>query len=73
MRGKMLFVNRSQDLLRENGFNFICSTVRHLVKELQEEIPRIRMLIKRGIVLNEDFAYRNSIMGARSFLRKYMN
>jgi uncharacterized protein len=55
--GRCLFVNRSQDLLRENGYTFICSTVRHLVKELHDQIPRIRMFIERGIILKEDFAY----------------
>jgi len=55
--GRCLFVNRSQELLRENGFSLICSTVRHLVEELQKALPGIRMLIESGIVRKEDFAY----------------
>ncbi len=55
--GRCLFVNRSQELLRENGFAMICSTVRHLVSELQEVLPVIRKLIEDGVLRNEDFSY----------------
>ncbi|HMB46189.1 MAG TPA: TIGR04084 family radical SAM/SPASM domain-containing protein [Candidatus Methanoperedens sp.] len=55
--GRCLFVNRSQELLRENGYEMICSTVRHLVKELQETLPHIRELIETGVIAGSDFDY----------------
>ena len=55
--GRCLFVNRSQGLLKENGFALICSTVRHLIGELREALPGIRMLIESGIIRKEDFDY----------------
>ena len=55
--GRCLFVNRAQDRLRENGYALICSTVRHLVRELQEGLPRVREMIEKGIVRREDFEY----------------
>ncbi len=55
--GRCLFVNRSQELLRENGFSYICSTVRHLVTELQGALPRVRALIEDGSVKRSDFEY----------------
>ena len=45
--GRCLFVNHSQDMLRENGFSYICSTVRHLVRELEEVQPKVQALIGR--------------------------
>jgi len=55
--GRCLFVNRSQGMLRENGFSYICSTVRHLVKELQDALPEVKSLIEDGSVKRSDFAY----------------
>ena len=55
--GRCLFVNRSQELLRENGFPMICSTVWHLIKELQETLPHIQILINKGIIGKSDFDY----------------
>ena len=55
--GRCLFVNRSQELLRENGYEMICSTVRHLVKELQEALPQIQELIDTGVIEKSDFDY----------------
>ncbi|MFA4936057.1 MAG: SPASM domain-containing protein, partial [Candidatus Methanoperedens sp.] len=55
--GRCLFVNRSQQLLRENGYEMICSTVRHLVKELQEALPQIQELIYAGVIEKSDFDY----------------
>ncbi len=55
--GRCLFVNRSQELLRENGYSMICSTVRHLVKELQEALPQIQELIYAGVIERSDFDY----------------
>jgi putative peptide-modifying radical SAM enzyme len=55
--GRCLFVNHAQDMLRENGYAMICSTVRHLVRELQEALPQVRELIGKGVVRCEDFDY----------------
>lgn len=55
--GRCLFVNRSQQLLRENGFSMICAMVRHLVKELQEILPHIRTMIDTGVINESDFDY----------------
>ncbi len=55
--GRCLFVNHAQDMLKENGYALICSTVRHLVRELQEALPRVRELIEKGIINRMDFEY----------------
>ena len=55
--GRCLFVNRSQELLRENGYPLICTTVRHLVGELQDALPRVQALIADGSVRRSDFEY----------------
>jgi putative peptide-modifying radical SAM enzyme len=55
--GRCLFVNRSQELLRENGCSFICATVRHLVRELQDALPQVQALIANGSVRRSDFEY----------------
>ncbi len=55
--GRCLFVNRSQELLRENGYPLICSTVRHLVSELQDALPKVQALIEDGSVSRSDFEY----------------
>jgi putative peptide-modifying radical SAM enzyme len=55
--GRCLFVNKSQELLREGGYPLICSTVRHLVRELQAALPEVRALIEDGSVARSDFEY----------------
>jgi len=55
--GRCLFVNRSQGLLREDGYPLICTTVRHLVRELQDALPQVRALIENGSVTRSDFEY----------------
>jgi putative peptide-modifying radical SAM enzyme len=55
--GRCLFVNRSQDMLRENGFASICSTVKHLVRELQKALPQVQALIENGTVSRSEFEY----------------
>ena len=55
--GRCLFVNKSQGLLREGGYPLICSTVRHLVKELNAALPEVRTLIEKGSVARSDFEY----------------
>jgi uncharacterized protein len=55
--GRCLFVNKSQCLLRQGGYSFICETVIHLVKELREVQPRIKALTEVGAVKLSDFKY----------------
>ncbi len=55
--GRCLFVNRSQHMLRENGYAMICHTVKHLVKELREGLPEIKALLKEGAVPISEFQY----------------
>lgn len=55
--GRCLFVNRSQELLRENGFALICTTVRHLVRELEDALPQVQALIENGSLSRSDFDY----------------
>ncbi|MFA4956539.1 MAG: TIGR04084 family radical SAM/SPASM domain-containing protein [Candidatus Methanoperedens sp.] len=55
--GRCLFVNRSQHLLREDGYAMICRTVKHLVRELQEAVPHIRGLVDAGIINMSAFDY----------------
>lgn len=55
--GRCLFVNKSQGLLRENGYSLICSTVRHLVTKLHDALPQVRALIEDGTVAISDFEY----------------
>jgi len=46
--GKMSFCEPVAGTVKENGYEMICSTVRHLVKELQEALPHIGSLSKPG-------------------------
>ncbi|MDP2845902.1 MAG: TIGR04084 family radical SAM/SPASM domain-containing protein [Candidatus Methanoperedens sp.] len=55
--GRCLFVNKAQDMLRKDGYALICSTVRHLVRELQEALPQVKELIEKGAVKRQDFEY----------------
>ncbi len=55
--GRCLFVNRSQHLLRQNGYTLICATVRHLVAELRDAEPRVRALVESGPLKATDFGY----------------
>jgi radical SAM protein with 4Fe4S-binding SPASM domain len=55
--GRCLFVNRSQHLLREEGYSMICRTVKHLVMELQEALPHVWALIDAGVIGIAPFDY----------------
>ena len=55
--GRCLFVNRSQEMLRRKGYEQICLTVRHLVRELDFVAPHVRELIKNGIIHANEFEY----------------
>ena len=55
--GRCLFVNRAQEMLRKSGYALICSTVKHLVRELQAALPEVRVLIDGGVIEEKDFQY----------------
>jgi len=55
--GRCLFMNNSQHLLRENGMLLICATVKHLISELKDILPVVRMLIENGGVKPAYFEY----------------
>jgi uncharacterized protein len=55
--GRCLFVNRSQEMLRRKGYEQICLTVRHLVRELEDVVPHVRELIKSGVISANEFEY----------------
>ncbi len=55
--GRCLFVNRAQDMLRKNGYELICRTVKHLVRELEDAAPRVRDMIRNGTVRADEFDY----------------
>ena len=55
--GRCLLVNRSAEMLRKNGFFYICSTVRHLVIELKEVTLQVQELVENGSVSRSDFGY----------------
>ncbi|MBE0520788.1 MAG: TIGR04084 family radical SAM/SPASM domain-containing protein [Candidatus Methanoperedenaceae archaeon] len=55
--GRCLFVNHARDMLMDNGYEIICSTVRHLVTELKASLPTIRKLIQTGVIDPSVFEY----------------
>jgi uncharacterized protein len=55
--GRCLFVNRSQNLLREDGYELICRTVKHLIMELKKAAPHVLRLIDAGIIDMSAFDY----------------
>lgn len=55
--GRCLFVNRAQEMLRMDGYDLICSTVKNLVRELQGIVPQVRKLIDKGIIDRQEFRY----------------
>lgn len=55
--GRCLFVNHASDMLMDNGYEIICSTVRHLVTELKASLPTIKKLIQRGVIDPSVFEY----------------
>ena len=54
--GRCLFANLYK-LWGEEGFNMVCETVKHLVKELKQIESEIRKLIGNGIISADDFDY----------------
>jgi putative peptide-modifying radical SAM enzyme len=55
--GRCLFVNRSQGMLKEDGYANICKTVRHLLAELRNALPEVQNLIDSGSIRASDFEY----------------
>jgi putative peptide-modifying radical SAM enzyme len=55
--GRCLFVNRSQWLLHDGGYSFICKTAKHLIAELQRALPEIQSLIDDGRIKRTEFEY----------------
>ena len=55
--GRCLFVNRSQDKLRKNGYFEICRTVEHLVAALGSALPQVRALLASGTIGSREFDY----------------
>jgi uncharacterized protein len=55
--GRCLFVNHGQNMLRKNGYELICSTVRHLVRKLKAAVPNIQDLIDKRIIERKEFDY----------------
>ncbi|NHJ14869.1 MAG: TIGR04084 family radical SAM/SPASM domain-containing protein [Candidatus Thorarchaeota archaeon] len=54
--GRCLFANK-QRLWGEEGFEKVCSTVRHLVSSLRNILPEVEQLIRKGIIQTSDFRY----------------
>jgi len=55
--GRCLFINLAKEWVGEEGYAMICSTVRHLVGELEDALPEVRRLIATGAVDEEVFRY----------------
>jgi putative peptide-modifying radical SAM enzyme len=54
--GRCLFANK-QRLWGDEGFEKVCETVRHLIHEIRNEMPRIRQYVEEGLVKVQDFDY----------------
>jgi putative peptide-modifying radical SAM enzyme len=54
--GRCLYWNKARSW-PEEGDNLICTTVEHLVRELEDRIPEIEELIVKDILKQEDFDY----------------
>ena len=54
--GRCLFAEKTK-LWGEKGFDLVCGTVKHLIRELQSIKPRVENLIQKGIVKRVDFDY----------------
>ncbi|NOZ77163.1 MAG: SPASM domain-containing protein [Euryarchaeota archaeon] len=55
--GRCIFINRVKDWVGEEGYGLICSTVRHLVGELEAALPEIRGLLEEGTIPPDTFHY----------------
>ena len=55
--GRCLFVNSAQEMLRKDGLFQICTTVRHLVRKLQDSATKVRSLIENGSISRSQLEY----------------
>ena len=55
--GRCLFINLAKDWVGDEGYAMICSTVRHLVAELEAAAPEVRRLLEKGAIPEEAFSY----------------
>ncbi len=55
--GRCLFINLAKEWVGEEGYALICSTVRHLVNELEAALPEIKKLIGDGVISARVFDY----------------
>lgn len=55
--GRCLFINLAKEWVGDDGYALICSTVRHLVNELEAALPEIKKLISRGVISARAFDY----------------
>ncbi|MBD3404556.1 MAG: TIGR04084 family radical SAM/SPASM domain-containing protein [Candidatus Lokiarchaeota archaeon] len=54
--GRCLFANK-QRLWGEEGFEKICTTVKHLIQSIRLRVPEIKELIKNGIISLDELTY----------------
>lgn len=54
--GRCLFANK-QKLWGKEGFEKVCSTVKHLIRSLREVVPETRELIEKGVISMDSFLY----------------
>ena len=54
--GRCLFFNRER-LWGEEGFELVCSTARHLIKEIERIEPKVEKLIEKGTINKEELLY----------------
>lgn len=54
--GRCLYANMKKHW-GEEGFQKVCGTVKHLIRELEEVKPKIVKLIEKGVISIEDFYY----------------
>jgi putative peptide-modifying radical SAM enzyme len=54
--GRCLYANKV-DLWGRDRFDEVCGTVKHLIKELEGALPRVRALIKEGKIAQGSFDY----------------
>lgn len=52
--GRCLYANLTQ-LWPEKGYNEVCNTIKHLIDELEKQLPKIQQLIDNKIISLEDF------------------
>lgn len=54
--GRCLYANKTE-LWPKEGRELICKSVKHLINELKNKLPKIKKLISEGIISEKDFEY----------------